>query len=644
MAVIFQNRLVLPVIGIMLLYTLLATSVLAQNKPQPKPKPKPVRADSTSDAIADSILIDRDSVFYSQLKTRMHKRRLTKQLYRLLFRDVYNSRVQSGEVSELESNPFQKYEGKVIGDIYIRRLEVFGQSVYDTTRKAANWVAKTGNRLHRDTREGTIRRSFLLFEKGQRVDANQLRDNERLLRNTNIFHDARIIVVPRKESDEFVDIYVITQDVWSLEPAGSFGGFNRFALGMNQRNFRGFGHTLFNYVSYRRNDTIQKAAYRGRYLIPYIGKTFLTGQADVIYERDLRQFGARIFRPFLTPDTRVAGSLEISHTQLPRNRIYLPNDSIQLFPLAYNFSDMWIGYAFRPILGFMDPEDRTRVIVAGRITNYDFVRRPEVINPDTNQLYQNTRTFLLSIGLSKRRYTRDVLIYGFGRTEDVPYGSQSSIVTGIDYAELGPRMYLGIKYSKAQYIRKVGYIYGLFNLGGYVKTGRGIEQGVLTSEVNYFSPLRTGTWGNWRHFINLQYATGYNRFNNEFISISGRERFGPNNDALRGTRFLLGNVETILFSKLDILGFRVAVIPSVNLGLISYTDRQSLWKGPLYQSYGIGFRFRNENLTFNSFQIRLAWYPNLPNNPQALRFAFNGIPALRFRDFDVAAPEIIPYR
>lgn len=630
-------------VTIFLLITLLtaATTSAQQNqRDTTRYRYHPVRSDSVSDAIADSILANRDSVFYSSLKTRMYKRKVTRQLYRLLFRDVYNSRIKTGEVRTIEENPFRTFEGKIIGDIYIRRLEVFGRSVYDTLRKPNNWLMRTANRLHTDTREGIIRRSFLLFRKGDRVDANQLRDNERLLRSSNIFHDARIIVVPRPGSQVFVDVYVITQDVWSLLPSGDVGGLDRFRLTLEQRNFRGLGHTFINSVRYDGRDSLQKLNYRGRYFIPYIGKTFFSGQVDFTHDRDLKQKSIRFFRPFLTPETRFAGSLELSHYNI-RNLVFSP-DTAFVVPLRYYFTDVWAGYAFRPMTGFMDPDDRTRMVVSARMTNYRYTGRPEV-GPDTNQLYQNSRTLLFSVGYSTRRYIRDVLIYGFGRTEDVPYGNQTMLVGGVDYAELGRRVYMGIRYSRAQYIQKFGYLYGQVNLGGYYQSRRSLQQGIFNLETNYFSPLRTTSWGDWRHFLTLRYLQGLNRFNNESITIGGRDGLGVNNDGLRGTRFLLGGVENILFSRLNLVGFRVAVVTFANLGLITFPNR-SLFRGPLYQAYGLGFRLRNENLTFNSFEIKLVWYPNLPNMNDTFRFGFEGSPSLRFRDFDITAPEIVPYR
>ncbi len=603
-----------------------------------------------STAVADSILMQRDSVFYSRLKTKMYKRRLTRQLYDVLFQQVYNSRVKTGEVDQIEVNPFRPYEGKIIGDIYIRRLGVFGQSVYDTLRKPGNWFERTANRVHANTRENVIRRSYLLFREGDAVDANVMRDNERLLRtNANgIFLDARIVIEPREGSRQFVDVYVITQDVWSLLPTGGLGGIDNFSLGFEQKNFRGVGHQLFSQVAYAGSDPRQKWEYRTRYTVPFIGKTFLTAQAELLYLRDLKQASIRLYRPFLTPDTKWAGSIEINHTQV-NYRLVTRTDSVLLVPLRYSYSDVWIGRSFRLFQSRNDAEEkgRTRLVIGLRNTNYQYTNRPDV-TADTNQIYQNSRTTLLSVGISRRKYVRDVLIYGFGRTEDVPIGESFAGVMGIDNAELGQRFYTGLNFSRGKYYSKVGYLYGLINAGGYVRNSR-IEQGVLSIEFNYFSPLMKTSWGNMRHFLNSRSTTGIGRFQNEYVTLGSSgagintDGIGINNDALRGTKRLLMNYENILFSKLNLIGFRVAFITFINLGLASFPDR-SLFQGPLYQGYGIGFRFRNENLTFNSFQIRLSYYPNIPNNRSPFRQAFEGIPALRFRDFDLSAPQIIPYQ
>ncbi len=125
--------------------------------------------------VSDSMRRRTDSILYTRFKQRMYKRRLTRQLYDALFRDVYNSQLKTGEVDALDNNPFREYAGKVIGTIYVRRLDVFGPSVYDTLRQSHNWFERFGSQLHANTRESVIRRQYLLFQEGDQVDPVKLR-------------------------------------------------------------------------------------------------------------------------------------------------------------------------------------------------------------------------------------------------------------------------------------------------------------------------------------------------------------------------------------------------------------------------------------------------------------------------------------
>ncbi|MCU7374914.1 hypothetical protein PEC18_29700 [Paucibacter sp. O1-1] len=106
----------------------------------------------------------RDSIRYTNLKARMSKTKFSRAVYRLLFRDVYNQGKVT-EVKKIETNPFTPYEGMVILKIYIRQLDILGESVYDTTEKVigSNGLSK---KLHTNTRENIIRKSFLMFSEG----------------------------------------------------------------------------------------------------------------------------------------------------------------------------------------------------------------------------------------------------------------------------------------------------------------------------------------------------------------------------------------------------------------------------------------------------------------------------------------------
>ncbi|MFN4145774.1 MAG: hypothetical protein ACK4GN_08125 [Runella sp.] len=599
--------------------------------------------------------IPSDSLYKAQLNTptakdtafgQKAKKVVPKTLYNALFRDIYNSK-DSSQVSEIEQNPHAPYEGRWIRKIYVHALDVFGYSVYDTLRKPTRWTERAGNHLHRTTRAKVIVRNFLFFEEGDLIDPEKLKDNERYLRQQGIFHDVRIVIVPYPNAKDAVDIHVYTQDLWSLLPDGSASALDNFSIGLEQRNFRGQGHSFKNTIAYNGLDPRQRLEYSSRYFIPSFGKTFISGQADLLILRDQKQAIFKVFRPFLTPQMKYAGAFEASLNNV-RLFEFVRNPLTNLsernyFWAKYSFVDAWIGRSFQLFFGNDQLRDRARLVIALRHTRQYFYNRDRAVTDSTNQLLQNTRPTLLSFGFSNRRYQRDLLIYGFGRTEDVPIGDLVAVIYGSDPAELGKRNYIGVKFSTARYLHK-GYLYNLTNIGTYVKRNGGTQQGVLGSETNYFTPLLPlGKKWFARHFLRVQFAWGFNRFQNEFLNIGGSQGIGINSDELRGTRKLLIGAESVFFSPINFLGFRIAPFLFANVGWATFAPEPFFGRKP-YQGYGIGFRIRNENLTFNSFQFRLTYFAGIPGIVQPLRAGFEGIPPLRFRDFDISAPEVITFK
>lgn len=575
------------------------------------------------------------------------KKVLPQKLYGLVFRDIYNSTPTQGQVSAIEQNPHQAYEGRWIRKIFIHNLNVFGYSVYDTARRPDNWLDKVGNRLHTTTKERVIRRNFLFFEEGDVIDPEKIKDNERYLRQQPIFHDARIVIVPYPNAKDAVDVHVYAQDLWSLLPDGSASALDNFTVGIEQRNFMGRGHSFKNSFAYNGQDDRQRLEYSSRYLIPSFGKTFITGEGLLNAQRDQQRLIFKAFRPFLTPQMKYAGAIELGYNKLRLFEFQRNPTSGRLerryFWSQYSLFDAWIGRSFRLFFGDKQLRERARIVLSARHTRQTFYFRDREVTDSTNQLFQNTRPTLFSLGFSNRRYQRDLLIYGFGRTEDVPVGDLVALIYGNDNAELGKRQYIGLKFSRARYL-KIGYWYSLHNIGTYVKDGRS-EQGVLSTEHSYFSPLHSiGTRWYARHFINARFTWGFNRFENEFLNISGNEGIqGITSDELRGTRKLVLGAESVFFSPINFLGFRIAPYVFTNIGWASFPSETLLFKRP-FQSYGVGFRFRNENLTFNTFQLRLSYYVGIPDILPPLRIGGDGVAPLRFRDFDISAPEVVPFR
>lgn len=584
----------------------------------------------------DSIT-EKNMAFYAKVKSFFYRNKTMKSLYNAVFRDPYtgappvipdNSRQES----------YSQHNGKIIRNIVIRKLDVFGPSVNDTARVNKTIVGKAGNRLHIKTRKFVIR-TDLFFQEGDIFIAEDAIENERILRLRPNLLDARIIPIPTEDPNA-VDILVITQDIWSISGDASIHGTSGGRVMVNDKNIFGLGHELTNAVSYD-NRPGRGWGYRGGYRVPYIGSTFITGQLDYIHEWDRRYAGLKVNRAFITPTTQYAGGLEFS-----RQRLYAvaqPLDTVsQTFPFSYNLGDIWLGRSFETHLFENSFQEAARLVVAGRVTGLDFIERP-VVTTDSNQLYHNRITFLASVGISDRQYYRDVMIYGFGRTEDVPYGSIFNLTAGIETNEFGNRLYSGIELGQGRFRNNFGYLGWRINAGTYSR--RGIpEQGALVISGRYFSKLIEINRLQLRQFVNIRYLRGLNRFDGEIIDINNQNGItGVSSGALRGNNRLVLNLETVLFTPFNVLGFRAALFTFADLGMVPERDKH-FFRSTLYQGYGLGVRVRNEHLAFNTFQLRIGFYPNIPGIGTPFRTSIDGIPLFRLNDFDIGAPSVVPYR
>lgn len=582
----------------------------------------------------------KDSIAYTNLKMKMSKTKFSKTVYKLLFRDVYNKR-KSIVVNEIETNPFTAYEGMTIQNITIVQLDMLGESVYDTTRKGNKLEKFVSKTLHTNTREKIIRKSLLLFSEGDAIKAQVFKDTERLLRQSNIIVDARILVVPRPQASWQADVIVLIQDSWSLKLSGGGSSYNKFNIGVENINVNGSTHSQKTAIRWETKDTLQKFQFRTIYTIPYIGKTFITGQASFIWERDTKQQAIRFFRPFLTTDTKYAGAIEAGHSVLRQYKRQIDDTEVQIrFKTEYNYYDGWIGRAFKfPFQNSM-LANNARIVTAVRHSKYNFLKRPYV-SADSNKIYWNKNSTLISLGYSNRNYKRDVLIYGFGRTEDVPIGNLFALTLGTENTEYGQRGYGGVQYASGQYIpHNLGYAYLLLNAGTYYKNGK-TQEGVLSGQLNYISNLIPFQNSFFRQFLTIRYTHGINRDPLDYLNISRENGIrGVRSEQLIGTkRFTIGT-ETVFFSDKSLLGFRIAYFVYADIGLVNST--KSIWKGPLYQGYGMGVRLRNENLIINTLQLRIGYYPNIPDVNSSIRGGVEGNTPLKLRDFDISAPSIVP--
>ena len=115
-----------------------------------------------------------------------------------------------------------------------------------------------------------------------------------------------------------------------------------------------------------------------------------------------------------------------------------------------------------------------------------------------------------------------------------------------------------------------------------------------------------------RNFVYIDYTRGFDRYTDEFLVFNKDNGFsGFKNDSVSGTQRLSVSLESVLFSPVNLYGFRFAFFGFTDFSFLSGTN-QIIGNGNALAGIGLGIRIRNDNLVFNTFQIRFGFFPNPP--------------------------------
>ncbi len=541
--------------------------------------------------------------------------------------------------------------GKVVGQIIIQGLDIFGPSVNDTTSDKTNGFSRLANELHFYTRERVIRNRLILQE-GDRLTPDLLLDNERLLRELPYIRDARFIVQPA--NGDTVNLLLVTQDLLAYSGTVRPNGFKGGRFGLNNLNIFGYGHQLYTTLKIN-TDRERKVGYIGEYRIPNIRGTQMQGIAAYENTEYEQRYSLSVERDFLTPGFKVAGGALVEHR---RALAYPP--WIDSYDTLYAFEneediprnlfklvtqDYWIGRSFTP--EFVTSKDsRSRLIVAVRYLQKNYVDRPLIVG-DFYRAYSNRQLFLMSFGYSKSNFTTERLVYGYGRTEDIPLGKVAEVIFGPERGEFKNRFFTGVRAGRGNYVRPLGYISGGFRIGGYWHNNQ-LEDGIFQMAVRTFSYPIQWRRTTYRVFFNTDYSQGIKPtpredFRENFIGLNDRDGIrGMRSYRLYGNQRLTFSLETVAYLPWDFYSFNMAAFFFADVGFIA-DKTETLIKTPLYQGYGVGFRVRNDRLAFKTFQLRLAAYPVAPQGEAQFKVTIAGIPFPRLMSFSVRKPEAFDF-
>jgi hypothetical protein len=343
-------------------------------------------------------------------------------------------------------------------------------------------------------------------------------------------------------------------------------------------------------------------------------------------------------RQFLLTTTRWGGGL--SFYRFTRSDYLVDYDRFIIdFPLNYMAVDLWNGYAVHLN---DNSSSGMQLVLSGRFRHMKFFERPEP-SVEGRQYYSGSRLYMGSISLSKRNYIRDRLIYSYGITEDIPKGFLHEWVFGFDDNEFTDRWYSHLYFSTGSLIRyKPSYLFASVGVGSFFNS-RHLEQGQIEFNGNYISRLFNVGQQKARQFVRLQYLRGFRRFDEETLFLKDDVGIrGFYSKQATGKQRVVLNLETVVFQRKTIAGFNLAFFGFGDLGIIG-SEKKAVFKGDYYSGIGGGIRIRNENLVFKTIQIRLAVYPNHPQDASGFGFIFTEMGHEDFYSFQPRKPEALRY-
>lgn len=538
--------------------------------------------------------------------------------------------------NEKNVDKFREFSGLIIRNINIESAG-FEVSIYGSQKKIIQNVGNLANNLHTNTREKTIKQ-HLFFKKNQALNPYKLGDNERYLRSQNFILESRIIVSPVEGTDS-VDVTVVTRDVFSLgaHVGGSLPSAPKVALYDANLDGRGQQVRVDMLLDGDRSPKVgfgvsySKSSLWGSLVNLELAYSQLNSGISFGDENEYSTYLA-LERPLVSPYSRLAGGLQLSRNW--SKNIFDKPDSSYL-DYKYNVFDVWVGYNFGAKKKL---QDRKREFLAVRYFDGTFVKTPYQEDFIRQNRYTTEKGVLAEFTVYRRDYFKTQYVYGFGRTEDQPYGYSVAISSGYIRSEDSSRPYGGVKFNYSKIKGKGAFYEANLSLGSYFHEKKP-EDAIIQASWQYFTPAYSLGRFKLRSGVYLDYSRVFNRKYSDWMEISSSYIPGLKVNFLEAKKRNSAELESRLFTPWAPLGFRLA--PFATVQTTALYCAKCTQKNNRYYGFSAGLRTRNENLIFGTMELKLTLVPNdaLGESKFTIKFRQN----LRIRDDNnfVKAPSII---
>lgn len=537
--------------------------------------------------------------------------------------------------------PFNEFSGKVIRTVTTEELG-FEKKFTDTSKRFNYYGTRILNALHTDTYDWVIRDN-LFIKKGSRLNPYLISDNERYLRSLEFIQDARIVVKPVKGSEDSVDIVVITKDLFSITGSADIGGLARQKITLAETNLAGAGQKV-QITSLRDMNRRPVFGYDFLYSKNSLRHSYITatiGHSHINSDRTGRDNVAATYllldRPLISPYSRFAGGLELRFNK--SENLYRESDT--LFRKYQNASfDGWAGYNLGLKKLLEDNNSRNRTFVAVRYLRNKFLETPVQFSKGYNTLFNSVNAVLGEVTFFKQEFYKTNYIYGFGTTEDVPYGYNVAF-TGGWYKQLDlSRPYFGINANRYVAAERGKFTQYFLRSGVFINKGKFEDVSVLAGGSLY-SRLFLFQHFKMRQYLQYSYTRLFNRVIYDPLQINnplGLRNFRA--DTLRGSQRITMYAESIFFAKLKLLGFQLAPFGFAAGTLLTGQDN-NFKRSDIYSGIGGGLRTRNVNLVFATAEIKFIYFPRKAQEMNAFRISFTGNIRFRYNSNYIRSPDII---
>lgn len=594
---------------------------------------------TTGTTFAQETPAKKDTIqLYKSIKTYSKRSKFNGFMYNLIFKPVAINTTKKKVYKRLVQKSYKPFEGKIIRHINVETLDPFGYSVADTTPPSLNTLTKAGNRWHIKTQGITIR-NLLLIRQNQVFDSLRVKESERLVRSRSYVHDVSFFVKAASKGSDSVDIYIRELDNWSISPSGS-GSTSNLEINITDKNFLGLGHEFQNDFNWFQSKG--ELSYFTNYFIPNIRNTYIN--STVHYGKD--RYGSfiksvAVDRPFFSPLAKWAGGVSVS-TNFKKDSVKDINGLYVPLHTKFNTQDYWAGTAIRIFKGNTEVERVSNLIFTMRYLRIGYIEKPPELY-DPYHIYTSEDFYFAGTGISTRKYVQDRYIFNFGVVEDVPVGRVYALTGGYQIKNSAGRYYFGARISSGNY-HPWGYLSSNFEYGTFFH-GSNPEQGVFTAGFNYFTRLiEAGKW-RFRQFVKPQLTLGINRMPYDSITLNkGYGLDGFNSLALRGTKRMVFTFQTQSYAPWNLIGFSFGPYFIYSLGILGNADT-GFKNNKMYSQIGLGLLIKNERFIFNTFQLSVSFYPEIPGRGLDI-FKMNSFRTtdFGFRDFAIGKPASVTFQ